>query len=42
MAPKKNIPQKGAGKKWSERFKNFGKQNPSQDLLEKIPSMGAS
>jgi hypothetical protein len=36
MGAKRNIPQKGASKKWSERLKNLGKQDPPQDLLEKI------
>jgi hypothetical protein len=34
MEKKKNGPQKGAAKKWSQRLKELGEQSPPKDLLE--------
>jgi len=36
MDNKKNIPQKGAAKKWSQRLKEVGQQSPPKDLMEKL------
>ncbi len=36
MAIEKRIPKKGAGKKWSRRLNDLGKQSPPRDLVEKI------
>ena len=36
MAVEKRIPKQGAGKKWSQRLKDLGKQAPPKDLVEKI------
>ncbi len=36
MEKKKNVPQKGAGRKWAARLKELGKQAPPQDLVDKI------
>ena len=33
---KRNIPQKGAAKKWSQRLKELGEQRPPKDLIEKL------
>lgn len=33
---KKNIPQKGASKKWSERLKELGNQPPPQDIVDRL------
>jgi hypothetical protein len=36
MKNKKNIPQKGAAKKWSERLKELGQQPPPQDIVDRL------
>ena len=36
MPVEKRVPKKGAGKKWSQRLKDLGKQSPPKDLVEKI------
>ena len=36
MEKKVNIPKKGAAKKWSNRLKELGNQEPPQDLVNKI------
>jgi hypothetical protein len=46
MEKRKNSPQKGAAKKWSERLKELGEQPPPKDLMEilnqtKKPKKGA-
>lgn len=33
---KKNIPQKGAAKKWSKRLKELGQQPPPQDIVDRL------
>lgn len=33
---KKNVPQKGASKKWSERLKELGNQPPPQDIVDRL------
>lgn len=32
----KNIPQKGAAKKWSKRLKELGNQPPPQDIVDRL------
>ncbi len=34
MEKRKNGPQKGAAKKWSERLKELGEQSPPKDLMK--------
>ncbi len=36
MNKKKNIPQKGAAKKWSERLKELGNQPPPKDIVDRL------
>jgi hypothetical protein len=38
MNKKKNIPQKGASKKWSERLNELGNQSPPQDIVDRLNS----
>ena len=34
MEKKRNAPQKGAARKWSERLKKIREQPPPEDLME--------
>jgi len=36
MKVKKNLPQKGAARKWAARLKELGKQAPPKNLVDKI------
>jgi hypothetical protein len=36
MNKKINIPQKGAAKKWAEKLKEFRKDFPSKEFMEKF------
>lgn len=36
MNKKINIPQKGAAKKWTEKLKEFRKDFPSKEFMEKL------
>ncbi len=36
MGEKKNVPKKGAGRKWAQKLKELGNQTPPQDLVNKI------
>jgi hypothetical protein len=36
MNKKKNVLQKGAAKKWSERLKELGNQPPPQDIVDRL------
>jgi hypothetical protein len=33
---KRNVPKKGAAKKWSERLKELGQQKPPQDIVDRL------
>lgn len=36
MEKKKNVPKKGAAKKWSDRLKELGNQPPPQDIVDRL------
>jgi hypothetical protein len=36
MNSNKNVPQKGAARKWSKRLKELGQTPPPADLVKKI------
>lgn len=36
MEKKVNIPQKGAGRKWSKKLEDLGEQQPPEGLMKKI------